>query len=224
MYIHGTDLANVQRCIALNSAWSAVIDSYVSKCHAKGYDAQAIVGWNGPGPFKIVNNYLEGSGENILFGGADPSIANLNPGDIEIRHNHIIKPLSWKGVWTAKNLFEFKNGVRVVFEGNVLENCWTDAQVGQGIVMQALSDNNTAAWTTIQDVTVRYNVIRNTLVGAAIASRAAYGTVALVPTQPSQRISFQNNWFDQQHDGNCWCSAAIYRISVSSTIPPTRMA
>jgi uncharacterized protein YjdB len=202
MYVHGTDVANVQRCIALNSAWSAVVDSYISKCHAKGYDAQAIVGWNGPGPLKVVDNYLEGSGENILFGGADPSIANLNPGDIEIRRNYIVKPLSWKGVWTAKNLFELKNAVRVLFEGNVLENSWTDAQVGQGIVMQALSDNNTAAWTTIQDVTVRYNVIRNTQVGAAIASRAAYGTVALVPTQPSQRISLQNNWFDNQHDGN----------------------
>ena len=202
VYVHGTGSVNVQRCVGLNSSWSAIVDSYLSECHAKGFDAQAIGGWNGPGPFKIVNNYLEGSGENILFGGADPSIVNLNPGDIEIRHNHIIKPLSWKGVWTAKNLFEIKNGVRVLFEGNVLENSWTDAQVGQAIVMQALSDNNTAAWTTVQDVTVRYNIVKGANVGAAIASRAAYGQNALVVNQPSQRISLQHNLFQAMTGGN----------------------
>ena len=202
LYVHGTAAANVQRCIALNSAWAAVVDSYISECHFKGQDAQAIVGWNGPGPFKILNNYLEGSGENILFGGADPTIPNLNPGDIEVRHNHFRKPPEWKGVWTVKNLFEIKNGVRVLLEGNVLENCWTDAQVGQAIVMQALSDNNSAAWTTVQDVTVRFNIIKNANVGAAIASRAAYGSTALVPSQPSQRISLQNNLFQAMTGGN----------------------
>ncbi len=206
VYLHGNDVGNLQRCVALNSSSSAVIDSYISKCHYKGADAQAIVAWNSPGPFKIVNNYLEASGENILFGGADPSILNLNPADAEVRHNHLIKPLSWKGVWTAKNLFEIKNGVRILLEGNVLENSWTDAQVGQGIVMQALSDNNTAAWTTVQDVTVRYNIVRNALLGAAIASRAAYGANGangpLVPTQPSQRISFQHNLFENIGTGN----------------------
>ncbi len=206
VYVHGNDVANVQRCIAANAASVAIVDSYISRCHFKGQDAQAIVAWNSPGPFKITNNYLEGSGENILFGGADPSIANLNPADAEVRHNWIRKPPEWQGVWTAKNLFEIKNGVRIWLEGNVLENSWTDAQVGQAIVMQALSDNNSAAWTTVQDVTVRYNIIRNANVGAAIASRAAYGTNgtngALVPTQPSQRISFQHNSFENIGSGN----------------------
>ena len=50
----------------------AVIDSYLSEAHVVGFDSQAICGVNGPGPFKIVNNYLEGSGENVMFGGADP--------------------------------------------------------------------------------------------------------------------------------------------------------
>ncbi len=206
VYVHGNDVANVQRCIAANASSVAIVDSYISRCHHKEQDAQAIVAWNSPGPFKIVNNYLEASGENVLFGGADPSIANLNPADAEVRHNWIRKPLEWQGVWDAKNLFEIKNGVRILLEGNVLENSWTSAQVGQAIVMQALSDNNSAAWTTVQDVTVRYNIIRNANVGAAIASRAAYGTNgtngALVPTQPSQRISFQHNSFESIQSGN----------------------
>ncbi|MEO8336000.1 MAG: Ig-like domain-containing protein, partial [bacterium] len=106
MYIHGTATGSVRRCIALNSAMSAVIDSYISDCHEVGGDAQAIAGWTGPGPFKIVNNYLEGSGENVMFGGDDPIINGVLPSDIEIRRNHIFKPTSWKGKWLVKNLFE----------------------------------------------------------------------------------------------------------------------
>jgi len=87
-YIHGIAGAYLKRGVALNSAETQIINSYVSDCKAKGQDAQAIMGWNGPGPFRIVNNYLEGSGENILFGGADASIPNLVPSDIEIRAPH----------------------------------------------------------------------------------------------------------------------------------------
>lgn len=95
-YIHGHATADVSRGVALNSASTDVINSYISDCHGLGFDAQAIAGWNGPGPFRIINNYLEGSGENVLFGGADPKIAGLVPADIEFRNNHCAKPLSWK--------------------------------------------------------------------------------------------------------------------------------
>jgi hypothetical protein len=94
VYIHGSRTVPLRRCVALNSASTAIIDSYISDAHHEVYDSQAIAGWNGPGPFKIVNNYLEGSGENLIFGGADAPIANLMPSDIEIRHNHFFKPLA----------------------------------------------------------------------------------------------------------------------------------
>jgi hypothetical protein len=77
LYVHGNAIGNIQRCIAFNGVSTAVIDSYVSECHAKGFEAQAVAGWAGPGPFKIVNNYLEGAGENILFGGAQPAISTV---------------------------------------------------------------------------------------------------------------------------------------------------
>ncbi len=95
-YIHGHALADVARGVALNSADSSIMDSYISDCHGIGFDTQAIAGWNGPGPYKIINNYLEGAGENVLFGGADPKTPNLVPSDIEFRYNHCAKPLSWK--------------------------------------------------------------------------------------------------------------------------------
>src|SRR6266480_3466398 len=80
-YIHGTRTSNVQRGIYLNGVRTAVIDSYLSDFHEVGADTQAIAATNSPGPFKIVNNYLEAAGENVLFGGADPQIANLVPSD-----------------------------------------------------------------------------------------------------------------------------------------------
>jgi regulation of enolase protein 1 (concanavalin A-like superfamily) len=96
VYIHGTPTQQLQRCLVLNNRRGALIDSYVSECHMKGNDSQAIIGWAGPGPYKIVNNYLAGAGENIMFGGADPLINNLVPSDIEIRGNYLTKPLHWR--------------------------------------------------------------------------------------------------------------------------------
>lgn len=95
-YIHGHPLADVSRALALNSAATDIIDSYLSDIHGIGFDTQAICGWNGPGPFKIINNYLEAAGENVLFGGADPKIPDLVPEDIEFRRNDCSKPLSWQ--------------------------------------------------------------------------------------------------------------------------------
>lgn len=95
-YIHGNDLGTLRRGVALNSARTAIIDSYISNIHGFNTDVQAIAGWNGPGPHKIVNNYLESSGENILFGGGGIQIDNMLPSDIEFRRNLVARPLKWK--------------------------------------------------------------------------------------------------------------------------------
>ena len=95
-YLHGDPVKGTRRGIALNSGAAAVIDSHLSDFKEVGADSQAICGWTGPGPFKIANNYLEAAGENVMFGGADPSIKDLVPSDIEIARNHFAKPLTWK--------------------------------------------------------------------------------------------------------------------------------
>ncbi|HEY8174210.1 MAG TPA: hypothetical protein VIF32_00830 [Gemmatimonadaceae bacterium] len=188
-YVHGHPQLNVRRCVALNSAWSAVIDSYLSECHAKGFDSQAICGWNGPGPFKIVNNYLEGAGEIVMFGGADPSIRNLTPSDIEIRRNHFSRPTAWKGVWTVKNLFELKHAQRVLVEGNVLENHWVDAQGGFAIVWFSVNQQGSAPWSVVRDVTFRYNKLRNASAGINIASGQ--------PMAPASRMKIVDNLLEK---------------------------
>jgi hypothetical protein len=96
VYVHGHPVKGQKRCVALNGRDMDVLDSYISGCASFSSDAQAIGGFNGPGPYRIINNYLEGSGENVMFGGADPTIDGLIPSDIEIRRNHFSKPQSWK--------------------------------------------------------------------------------------------------------------------------------
>ena len=193
VWVHGTADMDMQRCVGLNSGTTAIVDSYLSDCHGRGKDTQAIAGWNGPGPYKIVNNYLSGAGENLMFGGADPSIQGLTPSDIEIRRNHIHKPLSWRGVWMVKNLFELKHAQRVLFEQNVLENNWVDGQSGFAVQLTPLSDNNSAPWTRVMDITFRHNTIRNSAAGINVSGRNAYGTNAVLPEVPATRIHIFNN-------------------------------
>src|SRR5207237_6572483 len=114
VYVHGDPVKGQKRGIALNSASTSVLNSTIVECKRVDQDSQAIAGWNGPGPFTIVNNRLEAAGENVMFGGADPSIPNLVPSDIVFRQNFLTKPEAWRGSeWSVKNLFELKNERRV---------------------------------------------------------------------------------------------------------------
>jgi hypothetical protein len=199
VYIHGQPQVNARRGIALNSASTAVIDSYIADFHELFFDTQAIAGWEGPGPFKIINNYLEAAGENLMFGGADPSIQDLVPSDIEIRRNHFSKPLSWRegdpsyaGIhWSVKNLLELKNARRVLIDGNLFENNWQDAQGGTAIVFTVRNQNGTAPWSTVEDVTFTNNIVRHT--GSGIGM---HGSDDIFPSQPTKRILIKNNLFD----------------------------
>ncbi len=193
-YIHGSASTTVRRCVQLSSAATAVIDSYISDCHEKGADSQAIGGWEGSGPYKIVNNYLEGAGENMLIGGSDPKVQNQTPSDIEVRGNYFYKQPSWQssGAWTVKNLFELKNAKRVLVSGNVFENNWADGQSGVAILFTPRNQDQTAPWSTVEDITFVNNSIKNSVSGLNIL-----GTDDLSPSQQSKRILVKNNLFYQ---------------------------
>ena len=197
-YVHGTSTGNIRRGILINSARTAVIDSYISDIHEVGADTQAIAAWNGTGPFAIVNNYLEGAGENVIFGGADPSIANLVASDIEIRNNFFSKPLSWKSTdpsyagisWSVKNLLELKNAQRLLIDGNVFEHSWVMAQVGFAIVLTPRNQNGTAPWSTVQDVTFTNNVVRYAANGVNMLAQDSPNV-----SQRQTRVLIANNLF-----------------------------
>ena len=187
VYVHGQPTTDDRRCVTFNGARLAIVESYVSECHS-AFDAQAITGTNGPGPFKIVNNYLEASGENIAWGGADPWIPNLVPSDMEIRRNHLLKPMAWKGKWLAKNLYESKNSRRSLLDGNVFENSWPDGQAGYAIVLWSVNQSGSCTWCITQDVTFQNNVIKNATSGFQLSAK--YGSTA---SPAMHHVTIRNN-------------------------------
>ena len=190
-YLHGDPTYGQRRGLALNSRDSEVTNSYFADFKSASYDTQAICGWNGPGPFLIENNYLEGAAENVMFGGADPYIPNLTPSGITIRRNLISKPTAWMTQgWTIKNLVELKNAADVTMDGNTLENSWLANQQGYAIMIAPRNQSGSAPWSGVHHVTISNNVIRHVAAGIDVT-----GYDNLATAQQTQGITVANNLF-----------------------------
>lgn len=204
-YIHGDAQVGARRGIAMNSTYTAVINSYLSDFKQTDVDAQAIESWNGPGPFKIQNDYLEASGENLMFGGEDPSIQGLVPSDIEVLGNHFSKPLAWMvgnpayqgTAWSIKNILELKNARRVLVQGNLLEYNWAQSQDGFSVLFTVRDQDGTAPWSQVSDVTFTDNVIQHVANGINVLGFDNNAT-----SQQTQRILVADNLF--QDVGGSW--------------------
>ncbi len=194
-YIHGDPSLGGRRGIQMDGNSIAVIDSYLSDFKEAGADTQALLSVNGAGPFKIVNNYLEAAGENVMFGGAAASITNLTPSDITIQRNHFFKPLSWVGSsWSVKNLLEFKHAQRVLVEGNTFENIWAAAQTGWAIQITPRSEYGVNPWATTSDITFRLNKGINWGGGINISGEDDWvSTNPAWASQRTRRILIENN-------------------------------
>jgi len=228
IYMHD-DAGGSKRGMQVNSAWTEVTNSYIAGIRRVGQDTQAICAWNGPGPFLIENNYLEASGENVLFGGADPDIRGLIPSDITVRGNYMTKPLSWKPdhpsfagtKWTVKNAFELKNAQRVTIDRNVFEHSWSDGQTGYLVLFTGLNDEGGCTWCTVKDVTFTNNIVRHGNAGMQLSGHLSYtGT----PGPASNNITIRNNlfydlneaWGDASGRQGVWLLVAngIYNVTV----------
>ncbi len=188
-YVHGEPSYGYRRGLALNSAESQVIDSHFSDFKLAGVQSQAIVGWNGPGPYLIENNHLEAAAENVMFGGGDPKIDNLVPSNITIRRNLFTKPVAWKTQsWTLMNLLELKNAESVLIEGNIFENNWLAAAQGYAIAFTPRNQDGTAPWSVVRNITVQNNVIRH--VGGVFAIS---GHDDIHPSRQTDNIVIRNN-------------------------------
>jgi hypothetical protein len=195
LYVHGVPGRGQKRGIALNSARTTIRGCYVSDIKAVGQDSQAIGGWNGPGPYVIEHNVLEAAGENVMFGGGDPSIPDLTPTDIQIRDNVLRKPLEWRGAspaWQVKNLFELKNARRVVVEHNVMERSWQQAQSGYAILFTVRNQDGGCPWCQVEDVQFRGNLVADVAAGVQIL-----GTDPNHPSRQTNRIVIRDNVFDR---------------------------
>ncbi len=192
VWVHGTAHDETRRGIFLSgTTYMAIVDSFLSDFHCTAAvgacsDSQAIAGAAGDlpmGPYKIVNNFLEASGENLLFGGGE---ATKTPADIEIRHNYLFKPLVWlRGApgfiggenerpFIVKNLFELKNAQRLLFEGNVLEGSWGGfSQSGFSILLTPKNQSNVCPLCQVTDITIRYCTITHVAGGFWMGNSAS---------------------------------------------------
>lgn len=200
-YFAGSAGEGTKQGLVANGRNIVVTNSYFKDFKDTANDAQAIGVWNGAGPFLIKNNYLEGSGENVMFGGGDPSIEGLVPSDITIVGNYFFKPLRWtdetstqKGgarrkKWRIKNLFELKNAERVVFDGNVLENNWIQAdQQGFAVNISPRNQSGGCPWCRIHHVQFTNNLIKNSIAGIKFLA-----TDDTFPSGQLQNFEFRNN-------------------------------
>ena len=194
MWLHGTPQDDTNKGMRLGgSTQVAIVDSFFTDLHCTAVtgactDASAISGGTGDnpmGPYKIVNNFLEASGENLLFGGDE---ATHTPADIEVRRNHMFKPLIWMSgqagfvgglsgkPFIVKNLFELKNAQRVLFEGNILENSWGGfSQAGFAMLLTPKNQagpngTNLCPLCQVTDVTISYSTISHVAGGLLIAN------------------------------------------------------
>jgi len=233
LWIHGTPQDETVRGILLGqSRYIAIVDSFFTDFHCIAQtssctDSQAILGGigDGPmGPYKIANNFLEASGENVMFGGGR---ATATPQDIEVRHNHFFKPPTWmKGQsgyvggtngnpFIVKNIFELKNAQRVLLEGNVFENCWGGfTQDGFAILLTPKNPGGCERC-QVTDVTIRYNSIRHVGAGLQIANALSGNGIE----QDGQRYSIHDLMIDDIDEVKFNGAGEFAQLSVTAGAP-----
>lgn len=192
-YLHPNKTGVARRGIALNSANTTIKNSYIEGFGFPGEETQGICGWTGTHNVKILNNYIEGGAENIMFGGGDPANAELIPSDIEIRGNHLNKPAEWKKRVTVKTLLELKNAKRVQFVDNLLTNNWE----GSAFRITIRNQDGGAPFSTIEDVLIKDNIIDGAGEGVNIL-----GKDDTYPSQTLKRLTIENNLFLNLTGGN----------------------
>ncbi|MCU1304275.1 MAG: hypothetical protein JWQ87_4559 [Candidatus Sulfotelmatobacter sp.] len=237
VWLHGTAQDETTRGVALaGGTYISIVDSFFTDFHCISVsgsctDAQAISGGIGTspgGPYKIAGNFLEASGENIIFGGDS---GTTTPADIQISQNHMFKPLTWmKGQpgyvggangnpFSVKNLLELKNAQRVLIEGNIMEDTWGGfSQVGFGIVLTPKNPGGTSPCPVCQvsDVTIRYNTISHVGSGLQIANALSdNGTGAL----DGQRYSIHDITVDDIDGVKYNGPSEFAQVSVSAGAP-----
>jgi hypothetical protein len=233
-WIHGTAMDETVRGFALSGASRiSIINSYMSDFHCLAVigacgDAQAI--WGGasmvPGErdgFKFVNNFLESSGENVLFGG---SAGMDQQCDAMIMYNDFFKPWFWDPAdpsyapvrgrpWIVKNHLELKTGCRFLVEGNRMQNVWGGfSQVGASILLTPKNPGGPALPVTsacpvcaVMDITIRYNyssyMDQSTQIGYGPSDPGGWGA-------QSGNWSIHDNVFDHiQYGVRCYGCGSV---------------
>jgi hypothetical protein len=200
---------------ASGGTYIAVVDSYFSDFHCISgvgscTDAHAVSGGvsdTQDGPYKIQDNFLEASGEGIMFGGGP---ATMTPTDIEIVGNHFWKPWQWMPgnspfvggpsgqPFVVKNHMELKNAVRVLVDSNLMDNVWGGfTQTGFAILVtpknqHTESGKNVCDICEVTDVTIRYTQISHAGNGMQLATSISGNGQGGAPAKAGTRWSIHD--------------------------------
>jgi len=197
----------------------ALIDSYLNDFHCISNtgactDSHVIAAGTSTtqeGPFLIQDNFLEASGEEILFGGGP---ATTTPADITIQQNHFWKPWQWMpgspnfvggadgNPFIVKNHLELKNAQRVLIQGNLMENNWGGfSQHGFAVLLNAVNQysrrthQNLCPLCMVTDVTIRYCHISHAAGGIGFATELSPATIGS-PAALGTRFSLHDDVID----------------------------
>jgi hypothetical protein len=249
-WLHGT--AEDETRIGFNlsgTQYVGVVDSYFSDFHCISItgaclEAHALSGGAGDyqgGPYKIEDNFLEASGQAILFGGG---WATATPADITIRFNHFFKPWQWmKGnspfqggpsgmPFIVRHALELKNAVRVLAENNLIENVWGGfGEAGTAILLtpknqHVISGDNVCPICEVTDVTVRYTRISHASGGFEMTTSFSGGGTGGAPAKAGVRISIHDVVMDDISRkylgsgrlflvGNSWTRNPLHTITIN---------
>ncbi len=203
VWIHGSEAEGQRRGIAANGRNIKISNSYISNIKRRDEESQAIAVWATDGPIEIVNNYLEGAAENILFGGAGSTL-RLVPSDCLVSGNYLNKPIKWREQgWLVKNLFEIKNGQRIKIVNNLMTNNWTMGQDGTAVLFTTRADTGDAA--IVKDIEFTGNIVRGSGAGISV-----YGPEG----QGGHNLQIRNNFFEDIN-GRKWNSTGHFMKSTS---------
>jgi hypothetical protein len=249
-WLHGTVEDETRVGVKLSGTkYLGIVDSYFSDFHCISItgaclEAHAVSGGTGDyqdGPYKIEDNFLEASGQAIMFGGGP---ATTTPTDITIRLNHFFKPWQWlKGnspfqggpsgtPFIVRHAMELKNAVRVLVENNLIENVWGGfGEDGTAILLtpknqHELSGDNVCPTCEVTDVTVRYTRISHASGGFVIATAISGNGTDGAPAKAGARFSIHDVVMDDISEkyvgwgrlflvGNSWPSNPLNTVTIN---------
>ncbi len=187
-------------------------------------DAQAVYVCNGPGPHTIDSNWLEGSGENVLFGGCTTMAQSQHPANATIANNYVYKPQAWRQgqpqAALVKNNIECKSCDGALIKGNVIDGNWVNGQTGIPVLFTPRNQYKVSPWTVVRNVVFEDNVIRNTPQGYGV--HILY-TDDVAQTQPTADITIRHNLFMDSPNGVLFVGGVAGKaVIVNNTWPKIR--
>lgn len=208
-YIHGYDSPNTQvrRGVRMGCyQHCSMTFNYGEQIHSTASDSQIVIGFNTGGPMKFVMNYLEGGSEALVLGGVNFPASGSNPHDVEIRRNFMGHDAAWFALshapntggslnWWLKNVIEFKNGVRILVDGNRFERAWADHDQHGYLQLINLRGGGSGdlRGTIIHDITDTNNIFAHSTHGIQMSLRQTDTAVAVDMSLAGYRLWFDNN-------------------------------